>query len=174
MESFRHIGQKVERRHRDVLNVVVLHKCKLLHPLVEYKGDAVVEECLPKHLLNKISKDCFSGVKLYQKVESSVRLHILKDSQHCHRIDSCERVKLVPASSNHQHPAIIGLHNRTPEMIEAKVAVWKRFIFSHISSANMKRRPKATIAVFKVVPTKAICRIKKDLYEGFFVFRSFS
>ena len=80
MESFRHIGQKVERRHRDVLNVVVLHKCKLLHPLVEYKGDAVVEECLPKHLLNKISKDCFSGVKLYQKVESSVRLHILKDS----------------------------------------------------------------------------------------------
>merc|ERR1719209_207709 len=75
VESFRHIGQKVERRHRDVLNVVVLHKCKLLHPLVEYKGDAVVEECLPKH----------------QKVESSVRLHILKDSQHCHRIDSCAK-----------------------------------------------------------------------------------
>ena len=55
----------------------------------------------------------------------------------------------------------------TPEMIEAKVAVWKRFIFSHISSANMKRRPKATIAVFKVVPTKAICRMKENLCKEF-------
>ena len=59
-----------------------------------------------------------------------------------------------------------------PEMMEAKVAAWKMFIFSHISSANMKRRPKATIAMFKVVPTKAIC--KEDLYKGFFVFRNVS
>ena len=127
MESFRHIGQKVERRHRDVLNVVVLHKCKLLHPLVEYKGDAVVEECLPKHLLNKISKDCFSGVKLYQKVESSVRLHILKDSQHCHRINSCAKSQVLKKRSK----------TNSPEMMEAKVAAWKMFIFSHISSAKM-------------------------------------
>ena len=123
-------------RHRDLLNVVVLDKGKLLHPLVENKGDAVVEERLAKHLptIESLTR-VVSG--MYQKVEGSVRLHILKDSQHCHRIDSCERVKLVPASSNHQHPAIIGLHTRTPEMIEAKVAVWKRFIFSHISSAKM-------------------------------------
>ena len=83
-------------RHRDILNVVVLHKGELLHPLVENKGDAVVEERLAKHLptIESLTR-VVSG--MYQKVEGSVRLHILKDSQHCHRIDSCERVKLVPA-----------------------------------------------------------------------------
>ena len=58
-----------------------------------------------------------------------------------------------------------------PEMMEAKVAAWKMFIFSHISSAKMKRRPKATIAMFKVVPTKAIC--KEGLYKGFFCLQTF-
>ena len=83
-------------RHRDLLNVVVLDKGKLLHPLVENKGDAIVEERLTKHLPTIESRS--RGVSgMYQKVEGSVRLHILKDSQHCHRIDSCERVKLVPA-----------------------------------------------------------------------------
>ena len=37
-------------RHRDILNVVVLHKGELLHPLVEHKGDAVVEERLAEDL----------------------------------------------------------------------------------------------------------------------------
>ena len=37
-------------RHRDILNVVVLHKGELLHPLVENKGDAVIEERLAEHL----------------------------------------------------------------------------------------------------------------------------
>ena len=51
----------MERRHRDVLNVVVFHKCELLHPLVEDKGDAVIEERLPKHLFNWISSKIVSG-----------------------------------------------------------------------------------------------------------------
>ena len=90
-------------------------------------------------------------MRMYQKVEGSVRLHILKDSQHCHRVDSCDR----ESSLHHPFGRIFKV---SPEMMEAKVAAWKMFIFSHISSANMKRRPKATIAMFKVVPTKAICR----------------
>ena len=99
-------------------------------------------------------------MRMYQKVEGSVRLHILKDSQHCHRVDSYDR------ESSLHHP-FGRFYKVSPEMMEAKVAAWKMFIFSHISSAKMKRRPKATIAMFKVVPTKAIC--KEDLYKEFFV-----
>ena len=57
-------------RHRDILNVVVLHKGELLHPLVENKGDAIVEERLAE----------------YEIVKSLVSFDIIEHCQHCHRI----------------------------------------------------------------------------------------
>ena len=41
---------KIKSSHRDILNILILDKGELLHALVENKGDAIVEERLPKHL----------------------------------------------------------------------------------------------------------------------------
>ena len=38
------------KSHRDILNILILDKGKLLHALVENKGDAIVEERLAEHL----------------------------------------------------------------------------------------------------------------------------
>ena len=64
---------------------------------------------------------------MYQKVERPVRLHVLKDSQHCYRIDGWDKGELRPRE----------IFAKIPEMMEAKTEVWKMFMSSQTREPKM-------------------------------------